>query len=292
MIYQDLHGLIRSVRHDNSDITEFDTSCFSGEYVTGDVTDEYLHEIEQRRNDTAKQMRARPSARARCAGCAEMQKHGYRCRYVVLRARAATAHEYHEMMIIDGQAEFRSLIMHHVTTHWPDAIISAYDPTEAGHLPDEFSGAGNDIVLLGRCAGDRDGLEVLKQFCKTPGFPAVVYFGNQGDDEEALKAGADAFFVRDEVRHDALTVQLGDILVSRRRVASTGSLFVGDERTGIHPLIRGYRFLENSARHRIRRSTWRNESPRASRSCSRCCNNCPTSLTTSARSIVSCRNTS
>ena len=55
LIYQDLHGLIRSVRHDNSDITEFDTSCFSGEYVTGDVTEEYLSEIERRRNDAAKQ---------------------------------------------------------------------------------------------------------------------------------------------------------------------------------------------------------------------------------------------
>lgn len=54
LIYQDLHGLIRSVRHGNSDITEFDTSCFSGEYVTGDVTDEYLHELELRRNDAAK----------------------------------------------------------------------------------------------------------------------------------------------------------------------------------------------------------------------------------------------
>ena len=54
LIYQDLHGLIRSVRHGNSDITEFDTSCFSGEYVTGDVTTEYLHELEQRRNDAAK----------------------------------------------------------------------------------------------------------------------------------------------------------------------------------------------------------------------------------------------
>ena len=50
-----------------------------------------------------------------------------------------------KVMIIDEQAEFRSLLMHHVTTHWPDAIISAYDPTEAGHLPEEFSGAGNDL---------------------------------------------------------------------------------------------------------------------------------------------------
>ena len=57
LIYQDLHGLIRSVRHDNSTIAEFDTSCFSGEYVTGDVTEEYLDELETRRNDAAKQAR-------------------------------------------------------------------------------------------------------------------------------------------------------------------------------------------------------------------------------------------
>ena len=57
LIYLNLHGLIRSVRHDNSEITEFDTSCFSGEYVTGDVTKEYLSALEQVRNDRAKTMR-------------------------------------------------------------------------------------------------------------------------------------------------------------------------------------------------------------------------------------------
>lgn len=57
LLYQDLHGLIRSVRHGNSDITEFDTSCFSGEYVAGDVTDEYLDKLERRRNDAAKRRR-------------------------------------------------------------------------------------------------------------------------------------------------------------------------------------------------------------------------------------------
>ena len=63
-------------------------------------------------------------------------------------------------MIIDRHADFRTLLMHHVTTHWPDATITAYDPTAAGHLPDEFSGAGNDVVLLGSEHGDdRDGVE-------------------------------------------------------------------------------------------------------------------------------------
>ena len=62
LIYQDLHGLVRAVRHGNSAITEFDTSCFSGEYVTGDVTPEYLDELEARRNDAAKQARETPSS--------------------------------------------------------------------------------------------------------------------------------------------------------------------------------------------------------------------------------------
>ena len=57
LVYQDLNGLIRSVKHDNSAISEFDTSCFSGEYVAGDVTAEYLSELEERRNDAAKQAR-------------------------------------------------------------------------------------------------------------------------------------------------------------------------------------------------------------------------------------------
>jgi len=57
LIYLDLHGLIRSIRHDDSDITNFDTSCFSGEYVTADVTDEYLRNLEQVRSDKAKATR-------------------------------------------------------------------------------------------------------------------------------------------------------------------------------------------------------------------------------------------
>jgi len=34
LIYQDLNGLLRAVRHSDSNIEEFDTSCFSGKYVT------------------------------------------------------------------------------------------------------------------------------------------------------------------------------------------------------------------------------------------------------------------
>ena len=37
--------------------TEFDTSCFSGEYVTGDVTPEYLSRLQRDRSDAARTRR-------------------------------------------------------------------------------------------------------------------------------------------------------------------------------------------------------------------------------------------
>ena len=149
-------------------------------------------------------------------------------------------------MIIDGHAEFRSLLMHHVTTHWPDAIISAYDPTEAGHLPEEFSGAGNDIILLGDNQGEREALSTLRQFAKTIGFPGIVFLG-RGGQAAALEIGADAFIDRDNIGHDALIACMGDIMRSQQRVASTDSLFVGDLATGMRPLVKGYRFLKRLA---------------------------------------------
>lgn len=53
LIYQDLDDLIKACKEGNSSIDRFDTSCFSGEYVTG-VADGYLDELQQRRSDSAK----------------------------------------------------------------------------------------------------------------------------------------------------------------------------------------------------------------------------------------------
>jgi eukaryotic-like serine/threonine-protein kinase len=147
-------------------------------------------------------------------------------------------------MIIDGQAAFRSLLMHHLSTHWPEAIITDFDPIAGGHLPDEFSGAGNDVILLGSELGDRQGVDVIKRFRKNPNFPAVVYFGRKDEAGPVLDRGADGFFLREGFSHDALIVRLSDILVARRRMSSTGSLFVGDKAAGIEPLIKGYRFIK------------------------------------------------
>ena len=57
LIYQDLDDLVLACRHHDSDVQEFDTSCFSGTYVTGDVTSEYLQHLQAARSDEAKQLR-------------------------------------------------------------------------------------------------------------------------------------------------------------------------------------------------------------------------------------------
>ncbi|GKT12220.1 MAG: amidophosphoribosyltransferase [Thiomicrorhabdus sp.] len=53
LIYQDLEDLIEAVSVGNKAIKEFDTSCFSGVYTTGDITPEYLASIDTARNDDA-----------------------------------------------------------------------------------------------------------------------------------------------------------------------------------------------------------------------------------------------
>jgi amidophosphoribosyltransferase len=54
LVYQDLDDLVRAVLYDKGGIVEFDTSCFSGHYVTGDVTPEYLARLERERVDGAR----------------------------------------------------------------------------------------------------------------------------------------------------------------------------------------------------------------------------------------------
>jgi amidophosphoribosyltransferase len=50
LVYQDLDALKDAVRLANPRLTSFETSCFDGVYITGDVTSDYLQAIESRRD--------------------------------------------------------------------------------------------------------------------------------------------------------------------------------------------------------------------------------------------------
>jgi len=62
LIFQDLADLIQAVqKKGKSHVDRFDTSVFDSDYVTGDVTVQYLKRLERNRNDSAKDLRSRAS---------------------------------------------------------------------------------------------------------------------------------------------------------------------------------------------------------------------------------------
>ncbi len=51
LIYQDLQDLIDSVRELNADLQQFETSCFDGHYIAGDINEDYLNWLSSKRAD-------------------------------------------------------------------------------------------------------------------------------------------------------------------------------------------------------------------------------------------------
>lgn len=65
LIYQDLEDLIDAVqKKGKTHVDRFDTSVFDGDYVTGDVNDGYLNDLEAARNDAAKAEKEKKKAQA------------------------------------------------------------------------------------------------------------------------------------------------------------------------------------------------------------------------------------
>ena len=54
LIYQSLDGLVGAVRRGNPKLSGFDTSCFTGQYVTGGVSRSYLETLAESRSDVAR----------------------------------------------------------------------------------------------------------------------------------------------------------------------------------------------------------------------------------------------
>jgi FixJ family two-component response regulator len=154
-----------------------------------------------------------------------------------------------KVFVIDAEAEYRTLLRHHVTTHWADAMVKEYDPVASGRLPEGFSGAGNDIILLGEPGGDADALDWLRRFRAKSGFPPVVFIGDGSEREiiEAMKIGATEYISKERLNHQRLVEVLETSLASTDRSPSaseSGKFFVDAEKledAGL-PSIKGYEF--------------------------------------------------
>jgi len=62
LIYQDNEDLVSAVGYGNKGPVEFEQSCFTGTYITGDVSSDYLHNVSNLRSDQAKLAREEDEA--------------------------------------------------------------------------------------------------------------------------------------------------------------------------------------------------------------------------------------
>lgn len=61
LIFQDLDALNRAVSKVSPAVTSFETSCFNGNYITGDITPEYLQTLELQRNSNHAVSHSKPN---------------------------------------------------------------------------------------------------------------------------------------------------------------------------------------------------------------------------------------
>jgi len=152
--------------------------------------------------------------------------------------------------IVDDDRDYRSLLSHHLSTRWPQADITSYDPQESGRLSEEFSGASSDVVLLADTADGGDALDWLRQFRDVPRFPPIVFVGS-GDERQivaAIKAGADDYISRARLTHQRL-IDVVEPLIGRDEPSSSSGRFFGERRelaTEL-PELKGYEFQRRIA---------------------------------------------
>ena len=57
LVYQDLEDLTGAIKQGNPSIEGFDASVFTGKYITGDIGEKYLNDLQTSRSDAAKEAR-------------------------------------------------------------------------------------------------------------------------------------------------------------------------------------------------------------------------------------------
>ena len=104
-------------------------------------------------------------------------------------------------------------------------MIREYDPLVSGRLPEAFSGAGNDVILLGHPSGRGDALDWLRQFRALPRFPPIVIIGS-GEERQivaCMRAGADDYVGKPGLNNARLIEAIEEALKAPPRSTPTSN---------------------------------------------------------------------
>lgn len=128
-------------------------------------------------------------------------------------------------------------------------MIREYDPLLSGRLPAAFSGAGNDVIILGHPCGGGDVLEWVRQFRALPRFPPILVIGS-GDERQivaAIKAGADDYVGKPGLGNARLVEAIEALVGTGERRPVAGAQPEPAAGSGREPIPRNYEILRKLA---------------------------------------------
>ena len=155
------------------------------------------------------------------------------------------------VLIIDDEEVYRRLLTQHVEAGFDTSAVAEYDPSTRGRLPADFQGSGYDAVLLDDQPGVGTGLDWLKDLCRRPSFPPIIYLLSSPSPEceaAATAAGAHVCLSKLKIDHQRLVEVLRQLIGRVQRAEPVGGTDEMDRQCRFGDLtIRGYRFIRKLA---------------------------------------------
>jgi DNA-binding response OmpR family regulator len=120
------------------------------------------------------------------------------------------------VLIIDDDEDLHTLLSHHISGQWPDALIEHYNPLEKALPEAAFPLGSYDVVVLDYMLGreDGDGLEWLAAFKRRADCPKILFLTGAGNEiiaVRAIKAGADDYQRKQELTRERLINSIRDL---------------------------------------------------------------------------------
>jgi tRNA A-37 threonylcarbamoyl transferase component Bud32 len=160
------------------------------------------------------------------------------------------------LLLIDEDARFGALILHHASCRWPDARLDVHSPRTHGAVSPEFLAQGFDAVLVAGSGADGCGLEWLSDVAGREGFAPLIFLTGDASKAAVRKArhlGAEWVLDRVNIEHRKLIAVLGAAAekqaMARANWRTAADVQEAQRFSGAY--VRGYRRIRQLAAGRV-----------------------------------------
>ncbi len=140
---------------------------------------------------------------------------------IVSPERLAKLHNPMKLIIVDDSKEYMTLLRRMLANAIPDIEVTEYDPEQQGRPGGDFDWSLYDVLLIDYQLGlHENGLEWIKHYRESPGFPPCILMTSMGDEyvaASAIKLGASDYIKKDDINTDRIAGLVSSAAAERAR---------------------------------------------------------------------------